>query len=169
MNTIKYKMMVDSEEDIKQRDGALQLFGLLICFDVVYLILLSSQMLVLENPIIEFKYSCIILTFFGISLLCNSLGYCGVTRRKRVLLLPWMIFYFSLLIFTSVFVIVDIYITPGHLYQVFLLCLIFTIMLAWRHVKSTYFLMGEYLTETINQDKSLETVKKQNVKKKSTI
>ena len=64
-----------------------------------------------------------------------SFACAGVTNKKRMLLLPWLIVYMMFKILLIASFISDVLFNPFNVSQIFLLCLLLLVMSAWRHMQ----------------------------------
>merc|ERR1712189_77476 len=74
--------------------------------------------------------------YFTISFLSNSLALYGVCAGKRAFLLPWLVF------FSVVKVLLILSFISNILDHLFLLLILVSVMSSWRHMQTTYVLMG---------------------------
>ena len=59
----------------------------------------------------------------------------GVTKGKRMLILPWLIVFMGIKILLILCFITDVFYNPFNVTQIFLLLLMMCVMSAWRHMQ----------------------------------
>jgi len=92
----------------------------------------------------------------SISAVCNSLASHGVRTWKRVFLLPWLLFFSSLLVFLLMLLGYSLYCLRAEWKHVFLLFAIVSVFTCWRHMQRQYMLMSLPRPRTMVMD--VETV-----------
>jgi len=153
MGTIVRRVDVDKVK----RQSHLML-RILLCFDVFFLVSTIVQMIWLTPAVIStnedgswdlefltslpYLHGYCFLIFFGTSLICNSLACVGVSKSKRMLLLPWLIVFMGFEAFLIMSFIADVLYSPFNLSQIFLLLLVLCVSSAWRHIQLTFIVMG---------------------------
>ena len=65
-----------------------------------------------------------------------SLAIHGISKQKRLLLLPWLVIFLVLKIFLIVLFITDVLYNPLNLGQLMILLLTLSVMSAWRHMQA---------------------------------
>ena len=63
----------------------------------------------------------------------------GVTKGKRMLILPWLIVFMGIKILLILCFITDVFYNPFNVTQIFLLLLMMCVMSAWRHMQVAAF------------------------------
>lgn len=79
----------------------------------------------------------------SISAICNSMASHGVKTWKRLFLLPWLLFYSSLLVFLLMLLGYSLYCLRAEWKHVFLLFAIVSVFTCWRHMQRQYLLMSQ--------------------------
>merc|ERR1712061_313924 len=115
---------------------------ILLCFDIFFLVSTVVQVIWMTPAVLQrddgswdlsflasqpYLHSYSILALFTTTLLCNSMATTGVTRGKRMLVLPF---------------ISDVIYNPFSVSQIFLLLLMLLVMSAWRHMQVVFIVMG---------------------------
>jgi len=78
----------------------------------------------------------------SISALCNSLASHGVRTWRRMFLIPWLMFFSSILVFLLMLLGYSLYSLRAEWRHIFLLFAIVTVFTCWRHMQRQFFLMG---------------------------
>jgi len=79
----------------------------------------------------------------SISAICNSMASHGVKTWKRLFLLPWLLFYSSLLVFLLMLLGYSLYCLRAEWKHVFLLFAIVSVFTCLRHMQRQYLLLSQ--------------------------
>eukprot|EP00088_Acartia_fossae_P037554 TRINITY_DN38756_c0_g1_i2.p1 TRINITY_DN38756_c0_g1~~TRINITY_DN38756_c0_g1_i2.p1 ORF type:complete len:209 (-),score=46.82 TRINITY_DN38756_c0_g1_i2:153-752(-) len=145
---------VDVDKIMRQ---TMLMLKVLLCFDVFFIISTIVEMIWYTPALIQgndgdwdfsfllsdvYIHGYCILSIFSLSFMCNSFACAGVTNKKRMLLLPWLIVYMMFKILLIASFISDVLFNPFNVSQIFLLCLLLLVMSAWRHMQVVFIVMG---------------------------
>ena len=86
----------------------------------------------------------------------------GVTRGKRMLVLPWLIVFMGIKILLILSFISDVIYNPFSVSQIFLLLLMLLVMSAWRHMQVVFIVMGLPRPASGSDRESVVTAEKAN-------
>merc|ERR1712142_207180 len=134
-----FALQTNSREAEKRIRQARVLLRIFVCFDI-FILIGGILNLVWITPtsenLLDMQHTFVYCTvaFFSLTLICNSLAIHGISKQKRLLLLPWLVIFLVLKIFLIVLFITDVLYNPLNLGQ--LMILLLSVMSAWRHMQA---------------------------------